>query len=80
MTPTYHSGLTTQVVRVGTEKQPVVIVDNLLAGAESLIDYAVQQGTVQPASGYYPGVRAPAPGLFSTLLQQVIREKALSED
>lgn len=49
---------------VGTEREPVMIVEGVLAEPQSLIDYAAKEVAFAPAwtaSGGYPGIRAPAP-------------------
>ncbi|KXI27070.1 DUF6445 family protein [Paraglaciecola hydrolytica] len=53
---------------VGNEKQPVVVVDDFLQNADSLIDYALQSGGVAPARGFYPGIRSAAPQRYNEIL------------
>jgi hypothetical protein len=53
---------TIKTVVVGEERQPVIIVDNIMEDAQSLVDYAAAE--VQFAHDrhtYYPGIRAPLP-------------------
>jgi hypothetical protein len=53
-----------ELLRVGREGHPVLILDGLLTGAESLVDFAADTAVLAPvktAANFYPGVRAPAP-------------------
>lgn len=50
--------------RIGTEGEPLLVIDDVLEDAVSLVDYASEQVRFEPVwgpSGGYPGVRAPAP-------------------
>ncbi len=68
--PTLHPDFTYSVDYMGKEKQPLLVIDNYLSNAETLIDHALEQGRVKNADSNYPGLRAPAPELY----QQVMRE------
>jgi hypothetical protein len=49
---------------IGTEREPVLVIEGVLANPRSLIDYAAGEVAFAPAwtaTGGYPGVRAPAP-------------------
>lgn len=51
-------------LRIGREGHPVLILDGLLTGAESLVDFAADTAVLAPvkaAANFYPGVRATAP-------------------
>jgi hypothetical protein len=55
--------LSIQCSHVGHEREPVLIIDDLLAHPEALVDYAARS-RFEPAygpAGGYPGLRAPAP-------------------
>lgn len=49
-----------RIEKIGEEQQSVVVLDNAVANAQSLIDIAARLkfGAIAP---YYPGIRAPAP-------------------
>jgi hypothetical protein len=50
--------------RIGQEREPVLIVEDVLRAPEELIDYAADEVSFAPAwgpQGGYPGIRAPAP-------------------
>lgn len=53
---------------IGTEGEPLAIVDNLLEHPEILQEYAENQARFQPDTGLYPGNRAPAPSAFQSAL------------
>lgn len=65
-----------EILRVGREGHPVLILDGLLTGAESLVDFAADSATLAPvkaAANYYPGVRAPAPPGYVRALVTALR-------
>jgi hypothetical protein len=55
------------VCRIGEEQSPLLVVDNFLQDAELLVEHACQLRFVQN-SPFYPGIRAPAPISFQSLL------------
>jgi Family of unknown function (DUF6445) len=61
------SNLTTSVYQFGEEQSPLMVVDNFLQDAELLVDDACRQQFIQN-SPLYPGIRAPAPINFQSLL------------
>ena len=65
-----------EVLRVGAEGHPVLILDGLLVGAEGLVDFAADTAVLAPvksATNFYPGVRAPAPGGYVRALIKALR-------
>lgn len=55
-----HANLTVEKLSIGRERAPLLVIENLVADPESLVDLAA----TKPYSGvdtYYPGVRAKAP-------------------
>lgn len=59
--------LTSRVYQLGEEQSPLLVIDNFLQDAELLVEHACQQCFVQN-SPLYPGIRAPAPLNFQSLL------------
>jgi hypothetical protein len=66
---------------VGLEREPVLIIDDVIANPMELVDYAAREVQFAPAdgpSGGYPGLRAPAPlnyvGALVKALDPVVRE------
>jgi hypothetical protein len=64
-----HDRFRSQVVRIGAEQVPVLVVDDFLSEPEALVDYAAAHGGFGPAAASYPGVSAPAPGIYSFALR-----------
>jgi hypothetical protein len=65
-----------EIVRVGNEGQPVVVIDGLLAQPEALVEYAATSARFRALKGdvnYYPGVRAPVPRQYLAALYDSIR-------
>jgi hypothetical protein len=65
-----------EVLRVGAEQHPVLLIDGLLTGAEGLVDFAADTAVFAPvrsAANFYPGVRAPAPGGYVRALIKALR-------
>ncbi len=59
-----HSDFRARVDAIGTERQPVLVIDNFLTHAETLVDFAATHAQFNSADANYPGVRAPAPGAY----------------
>jgi Family of unknown function (DUF6445) len=59
--------VSTRVYSLGEEQSPLLVVDNFLQNPELLVDDACQHNFVQN-SPLYPGIRAPAPLSFQSLL------------
>ena len=67
--------LTVARAQLGIERQPVVIVDDVLRDPAAMIDFAAQQVEFVPAwtaAGGYPGVRAPAPVDYASMLVRAL--------
>ncbi len=62
-----------QIVKLGHERQPVVIVDNAAADPGALIEIAASK-SFAPIGPYYPGVRAPTSDLFANDLCASIQD------
>ncbi|MDU0352743.1 DUF6445 family protein [Paraglaciecola aquimarina] len=66
--------LSHEVRHIGLEQQPILIIDDFVRDAKSLIDYAMTRQDVAPATGHYPGLRSQAPQLYQTCLVSSITE------
>ncbi|MEJ2415851.1 MAG: DUF6445 family protein [Exilibacterium sp.] len=66
--------MTTSVYQFGEERSPLLVVDNFLQDAELLVEHACQQRFVQN-SPFYPGIRAPAPVAFQSLLLSTLKQQ-----
>jgi hypothetical protein len=66
--------LTYKLGEIGTEKQAIMIIDNFVTDPHGLINYAMQQHDVLPASGHYPGLRSAAPKAYESMLENDLTE------
>jgi len=65
-----------EVLRIGSGGHPVLIIDDLLDGAPSLVDHAADSAVLAPVksgANFYPGVRAPAPAAYVQTLVRALR-------
>ena len=65
-----------EILRVGSGRHPVLLIDGLLDGASALVDFAADTAVMAPvktAANFYPGVRAPAPSGYVQALIQALR-------
>lgn len=65
-----HPECRVQVDRIGRERQPVVCIDHFLEGAEALRAHAIAQGGFHDNTGFYPGLRTPAPRAYYQALYE----------
>ncbi len=76
--PAFAPGANPQIelLQVGQERRPVLILDGLLTGVEGLVDFAAETARLAPvkaAANFYPGVRAPAPPGYVQALITALR-------
>ncbi len=65
-----------EIVRIGREQQPVVVIDGALHEPRSVVNYAARRvrfRAVAPGANFYPGVRAPVPQQYMASLFAVVR-------
>jgi hypothetical protein len=55
-----HAGISVQKLTIGREQAPLLVIDNLLADADGLVELAASKVFTDVAS-YYPGIRTKAP-------------------
>ncbi len=68
-----HADLRSEVVRIGAEATPVLVVDNVLSDPQVVIDYAAAHASFTPDVGaYYPGDRSPMPRIYSFALRALL--------
>lgn len=65
-----HPDLRVRVEHVGTQKIPLLVVDDFVARPEQLVDYAATRVTLAPPTDKYPGLRAPAPACYFDVLRK----------
>lgn len=67
-----HPGLRLQVRRIGAEGAPLLVIDNVVADPEKLVNKAVRSHfSVQGA--YFPGLRARAPASYDYFLEGLLK-------
>ncbi len=69
-----NSGSHCRYKNIGTEQQPLVVIDNFVPHPAGLVDYALNRGDVRPAQGFYPGLRSPTPPAYNDFLGQQLRQ------
>ena len=65
-----HDDFKAATVPIGTEREPVVVVDNFLSSPQLLTDFAAAHCAFDAVSdAFYPGTRAPAPAIYCFALR-----------
>jgi hypothetical protein len=62
-----HRDITIQALTIGNERAPLLVIDNLVADADELVNIAARE-EFTGQSRYYPGIRAAAPRAYQDLL------------
>ena len=68
-----HPALAVQKLTIGREHAPLLVIDNLLADANGMVDMAASKVFGDVAS-YYPGIRAKAPLGYQQFVLSQLRE------
>jgi hypothetical protein len=69
------SDLTVQVEFHGHDREAAMIIDDFLADAEPLVEYAASQCKFTPVKGnLYPGIRGPLPNAYMRMLVGCLQE------
>ena len=58
---------------VGTEEQPVLVIDDVLLDADDMVDFAAEATFEVPQTTYYPGLNANLPLAYLRTLLPVLR-------
>ena len=64
-----HEEFKAATVLIGTEREPVVVVDNFLSNPQLLVEYAAHCAFDAVSDAFYPGSRAPAPAIYCFALR-----------
>ena len=72
-----HANSSVQRLAIGAERAPLLVIDNLLADPDELVDIAAAKSYGDVAS-YYPGVRAKVPLTFQQFLLEELRPEFVS--
>jgi hypothetical protein len=68
-----HPGISIQKLTIGLELAPLLVIDNLVADADALVDLAANK-LFGDVSSYYPGIRAKAPLSYQQFVLSQLRE------
>lgn len=58
---------------VGQEAEPVITVENCMAGAERIRQHAIERNQFVPADTFYPGIRMRIPLIYTVALAKNLR-------
>ncbi len=67
------SRIRVQLKRIGQEQQPLLIVDDVLADPDAMIDAAREAGFYVPEHTHYPGLNAPLPESYYRTVVTTLR-------
>jgi len=68
-----HPDFRIQKLRIGREQAPLVVIDNLVANADQLVDLAATK-LFGEVTSYYPGVRSKAPLTYQRFIIDQLRD------
>ena len=69
-----HKEISIRIGTIGSEQQPIMVVDNFVADAERLIAYLNESENLQVIKGLYPGLRADTPAVYMELMRAALGE------
>lgn len=72
MFPTLHPDIKIQKIHFGNEGAPLLVIDNLVADPEELVNIAARKH-YGPTVRFYPGIRAQAPLSYQQILSTALR-------
>lgn len=70
-----HPQVRSEVVYIGAEGSPVLVVDDFLSDPQLLVEAACEARFAADPEAYYPGVRAPAPAIYSFALRAFLESR-----
>jgi len=62
--PFLHKDFRMRVDHIGTQRAPVIVIDNFLLDADQMVEHAATQSRFTPATALYPGIQAPIPAPY----------------
>ena len=62
--PQLHPEFSYKAYSVGREKTPLIVIDNFIKEAHSLVDFCVATNNLHKVDNFYPGLRMNAPDLY----------------
>lgn len=73
MTIAVHPAFKLQKLMIGREQAPLVVIDNLIANPEELVDLAASK-LFSDVATYYPGIRAKVPLTYQRFIIEQLRD------
>ncbi|RYZ96933.1 MAG: hypothetical protein EOO68_16055 [Moraxellaceae bacterium] len=72
--PTLHSELSYKFYNVGEEKTSVLVIDNFINNARSLVDFCDANTKFSKVNNVHPGLRMAAPRMYIHAINQYLAE------
>jgi hypothetical protein len=69
-----HDQFRTEVVCIGAERTPVLVIDNFLKDAEALVEFAARAAFSPVDQTIYPGLRVPIPMEYPFAVLKLLRD------
>jgi hypothetical protein len=63
-----------RIEHIGHARTPVLVIDDFMPEAATLVDYAAEHNSFSHASKFYPGIRMRAPLRYVELVVELLRE------
>src|SRR5688572_15287058 len=67
-----HKQFELRKLLIGSERAPLIVIDNFVANAEDLVDLAAGKRYLEPTQ-FYPGLRAKAPLSYQQLITEALK-------
>lgn len=72
--PILHPKLSYKFYNIGREETPLLIIDNFIQDAHSLVDFCVANTSFSKVDNFYPGLRMAAPSLYIHAINHYLAE------
>jgi hypothetical protein len=69
-----HPQFRWEVVQVGRDKTPVIVIDNFLSNAPQIVEETAARYPFTPPRTIYPGLRSPAHSAYSVALYRILND------
>ncbi|QDP20428.1 DUF6445 family protein [Sphingomonas xanthus] len=72
MTFALNPGAQFQQYEIGPEREPLLLIDGILANPAAVVEYAASDGVYGPAGAAYPGIRRAAPTAYLETIYEAV--------
>ncbi|MDO8343494.1 MAG: DUF6445 family protein [Cellvibrio sp.] len=72
--PTLHPELSYKFYNVGSEQTPLLVIDNFIQDAPSLVEYCAENTKFSKVDNFYPGLRMVAPTQYIHAINRYLAE------